>query len=95
MPDLNALYKQDAPTQGLVVLGIDTDESSRADAEQFVRDNGLAFTILWDEGTRVSSQYRLSGYPASFFIDRAGVIRSTVSGAIRRDDMNERAKQIY
>lgn len=94
MPDLNALYLASQSKQ-LVVLGVNTDDSNRSAAEQFVREKNLAFLILWDESNAVNRQYDLRAYPTSFFIDSTGVIRAVVVGSMSRETMNAKVALIY
>jgi len=94
MSDLNALYL-DSKSKQLVVLSVNTDDSNRSAAEQFVREKKLAFLILWDENNAVNRLYNIRGLPTSFFIDATGVIRAVVVGAMSRETMNARVALIY
>jgi len=94
MSDLNALYL-DSQSKQLVVLSVNTDDSNRSAAEQFVREKKLAFLILWDENNAVNRQYNIRGLPTSFFIDATGVIRAVVVGAMSRETMNAKVALIY
>lgn len=49
---------------------------------QFVAAQGLTFRNLRDESGDVARLYRVRGIPASFFIDREGVIAATHVGAL-------------
>ncbi len=95
MPDLNALYKDNAGARNLYVLAVNTGDSNRSAAETFIRDKGLAFTVVWDEGSRVGKQYRVNAIPMTYFIDRTGVIRAISTGSLSRSAMDERARLIY
>jgi peroxiredoxin len=94
MPDLNALYL-DSQNKQLIVLGVNTDDSNRSAAEQFVREKNLAFLILWDTNNAVKRQYNLRALPTSFFIDATGVIRAIVEGSMLRETMNAKVALIY
>jgi peroxiredoxin len=94
MADLNALYQDEAARYGLVVLAINTGDTNRANAESFIKDKHLRFTILWDEKNRVGKQYNVRAFPTSFFIDRQGIIRAIRIGSMSREEMNTRARLI-
>ncbi len=95
MPDLDALYREESGRQGLVVLAVDTEDSDRLAAEALVLAKAFSFTVLWDEDDRVANRYGVRGLPTSVFVDRDGTIRAVNPGAMRREEMNEKAKWIY
>lgn len=72
MPMIESAYQKEGAQ--FEVLAVNADEPD-AKVRDYVNKMGLTFTILLDPGGTVQSQYRLNGYPSSFFIDRDGVIR--------------------
>lgn len=48
----------------------------------FAQERELTFTILLDEASTVANAYQVRGIPASFFIDRDGVIQVRHTGAL-------------
>jgi peroxiredoxin len=67
--------------QGLVVLGLNTtfqDDENAALA--LAQELGLSFPLALDRSGEVSRRYELRAMPTTFFVDRRGVIRSTVVG---------------
>ncbi|MFC1968785.1 TlpA family protein disulfide reductase [Chloroflexota bacterium] len=60
--------------EGLVVLAIDIGESPST-VREFVENYGLAFPVLLDITRDVSLEYYVRAIPATFFIDRKGIIR--------------------
>jgi thiol-disulfide isomerase/thioredoxin len=80
MPALEALYAANRE-RGLVVVGLNsTYQDDEAAALRFAADLGLTFPIVLDRDGAVSGRYRLRALPSTFFVDRAGVIRSVVIG---------------
>lgn len=63
----------------LVVVGISIDEDP-AGIEAFVKETGVSFPILWDEGQKVSTAYDPPTMPTSYLIDKNGVIRYVHAG---------------
>lgn len=94
MADLNALYVE-SQSKGLVVLGVNTDESDRAAAEGLIKERKLVFPIVWDESNVVNHQYNVRAFPTSFFIDRSGIIRNVNVGSMNRDTMNTKVALIF
>jgi peroxiredoxin len=80
MPDLEAVYTRNQP-RGLVVLGVNsTVQDDPAAAAAFAAERGVTFPILYDLEGAVSRRYLLRALPTTFFVDRAGIIRSVIIG---------------
>lgn len=80
MPAIERIY-QTYQAQGLEVLAVNTtyqDDATAAAA--FAQTYALTFPILLDATGETATRYLLQGLPSTFFIDRAGVIRSIVIG---------------
>jgi len=80
MPSMADLHKTLAK-QGLSVVAISVDRDPQALAA-FVREYNLPFQILHDEDSNTSQNYGVFRYPESFLIDRNGIIRRHLIGAI-------------
>jgi len=84
MPSLDRLHRALAP-QGLVVLSVSADEDEAA-LLSFLKRVPVSFPVLRDPGGRVAaSRYRTTGYPETFVIDGAGVIREVFVGPAEWD----------
>ena len=84
MPSLDKLYRTLAP-RGLVVLGVSADEDEGA-LRSFLTRVPVTFPVLRDPGGRVgASRYQATGYPSTFVIDGAGVIREVFVGPVQWD----------
>ena len=57
--------------------------------QAFVEEGGLTFPTVLDESGAVAREYRVQGHPASFFIDREGVIRKRHSGQMSESILEE------
>lgn len=80
MPALENAYEQ-YKDSGLVVLGLNvTNQDSESEVPRFVEEFGLTFPILLDRDGSVSALYELRGLPTTFFVNRAGIIRTVVVG---------------
>jgi peroxiredoxin len=77
LPELQRSYEAYKNNQNVVFIAVSVDEN-RASVRPFVERNGIKMAIAYDDGT--SGQYRLNGVPATFIIDRAGVIQFRETG---------------
>lgn len=78
MPSLQRLHDA-LEEKGLSVVAISVDERFE-DIERFVENFGLSFTILHDEGAKVSRAYQTFKYPETYIIGRDGLVKSKVVG---------------
>ena len=86
IPELQALHQQYS-ARGLRVVGVSVDEGGAdADVESFAKDFAMTYTILRDPGENVSNVFRIPGVPASFLIDREGVVRWRHLGPFKADN---------
>jgi cytochrome c biogenesis protein CcmG/thiol:disulfide interchange protein DsbE len=84
MPSLERLHRALAP-EGLVVLGVSVDEDEGA-LRHFLSEHGVTFPVLRDPGGRVAAgAYHATGYPETFVIDEAGLVRAQYVGPAEWD----------
>jgi len=80
MPALENAYKQYKDSE-VIILGLNvTNQDSEKDIPPFVNEFGLTFPILLDRDGSVSALYQLKGLPTTFFVNRAGIIRTVAVG---------------
>lgn len=80
MPAMQRLYERWQP-EGFTILAVNQGEPE-ATAVAFAQSLGLTFPLALDTDYAVSDLYAVRSLPTSFFIDREGVIRSIVIGAM-------------
>ena len=86
MPLLESRYEGESPS-GMLVVGINMNET--ATVVRSYRDAlGLTFPIVLDPGGQVEALYRLRGYPTTFFVDEAGVIRFVHIGGLDAETLD-------
>ncbi len=81
---------QDYSDDGLVILGLNVTEEDTLEAvNSFVDEFVVPYPILLDQVEHIShDDYRLIGLPMNIFIDRAGVVKRVVIGALREDELD-------
>lgn len=105
MPQFKAAYDQ-YRDRGLLVIAVNVQEPEGS-VRQFAEEFGLDFPVALDRSGEVSRAYRLLGLPATYFIDRQGVVRSVflgpfvgqqggrgVQGAIDNEELLRRLQEI-
>jgi cytochrome c biogenesis protein CcmG, thiol:disulfide interchange protein DsbE len=86
IPYLQSLYERNA-ARGFEIVGVSVDaRGSEKAIEEFRRDFAMTYPIWLDPDERVQTLYMALGVPASYLIDRGGVLRWKHLGAIRSDD---------
>lgn len=85
MPWFVELQKQYGP-QGLEIVGVALDDSSRETISKFAKDMGVNYLILQGQDA-VGDAYGTMGLPTSFFIDRNGKIVEAGSGLLARSEI--------
>jgi cytochrome c-type biogenesis protein len=86
VPELQALH-QEFEAKGLKVLGVSIDGGEAgSDVEAFMKDFGMTYTVLRDPAERVLTVFRIQGVPASYLIDREGVVRWRTIGPFTAKD---------
>jgi len=86
IPELQAIHEQYA-ARGLELVGVSVDTESADDAiRAFMRDFRMTYPVWRDPAERVSAQFHIVGVPATFLIDREGVLRWRKTGPIQPGD---------
>ncbi len=83
MPLINDLAAK-AATNDYSVLAVAV-EDSRAAVTQYAKESKLFFPIALDLNSTVKRAYRIFGPPATFFIDRQGIIRDIIIGPLTQE----------
>lgn len=79
-PALEQVWR-DYRSQGVTVLGIDTNDASN-DAKQFIAAHGVTYPTVGDGG-RLSGKYALSNLPTTYVVNRQGrIVGGQILGAV-------------
>jgi cytochrome c biogenesis protein CcmG/thiol:disulfide interchange protein DsbE len=85
----DATYRAD----GLRILGVVYQDSSE-NAGDFMARYGQTYPGLLDPDGRTAIDYGVFGIPETFFIDRAGVVRSRQVGAVTEAELKRKIEAI-
>ncbi len=86
LPDLERLYVK-YRDKGFVVIAISV-ETSASGVSSFLKKFAVTFPAVIDGSSQVADAYRVSGLPASFLIDRTGVVQKRYWGFEKRSLLN-------
>src|SRR6266581_5424081 len=78
MPAMQASYDK-LRNQGFVVLAVNELEDVEKVAEH-IKTHGHTFLVVMDHNNGVANRYGVVGLPASFLIDRQGIVREHIFG---------------
>src|SRR5438876_5152261 len=84
MPAMQASYDK-LRDKGFVVLAVNELEDAARVAEH-IRTHGHTFLVVMDHDNRVANRYGVVGLPASFLIDRQGIVREHVFGSLLTEE---------
>ncbi|MSQ33166.1 MAG: TlpA family protein disulfide reductase [Dehalococcoidia bacterium] len=94
MPLIQQVYDQ-YRARGFQVVGVDFGEP-REDAVDFVQQGGFSWPFVLDGNQGVAKRYNVLGLPASFFLDRQGVIRQIHVGPfVTREQLEEKVAALF
>lgn len=79
MPEFDEVYRSRLDREDFVVIAVDVQESD-AQVQRFVDELGLAFPVAMDRDGAVAQHYGVRGLPATFLIDRDGILRHRIMG---------------
>ena len=97
MPHIEELYKEYGLNEDEVVfLAIANPSSkeypnnsdvSKEEIEQFIKDKGYTFPILFDETGEVLANYSIRAFPTTFMVNKESKVYGYVSGSLTKDIM--------
>jgi peroxiredoxin len=86
VPELQRLHER-YRERGLELVGVSVDAAGHDDAiRAFARQYGMTYPVWRDPDETVSATFLVVGVPATFLIDRSGVLRWKKTGPIDASD---------
>ena len=93
MPAFQAAYER-YKDQGFTILAVNQGEAG-ATATTFAQRLGLTFPIVLDSRGEASDLYGVRALPTSFFVDREGIVRAVVVGAMNGPLLESNLRRIF
>lgn len=84
MPAMQASYDK-LRDEGFVVLAVNELEDTEKVAEH-IRAHHHTFPVVMDHSNSVANRYGVVGLPASFLIDRQGIVREHIFGSLLTEE---------
>ncbi len=72
----------------LAMVAVSTDDA-QSTVSKFVQNNNINFTVVWDEGGKVSQLYGVQYLPTVYIIDKDGIILNKPRSAEEMDRITE------
>jgi cytochrome c biogenesis protein CcmG/thiol:disulfide interchange protein DsbE len=86
IPELREVHDKYAG-RGLELVGVSVDAQGNEDAiKEFMKEFRMNYPVWLDPDERVTNQFLVVGVPATFLIDRKGVLRWRKTGPIQPGD---------
>jgi cytochrome c biogenesis protein CcmG, thiol:disulfide interchange protein DsbE len=86
IPELQRLHQR-YQTRGLELIGVSVDAHGNDEGiDAFAREFRMTYPIWRDPDERISTQFLILGVPATFLVDRAGVLRWRKMGPVSPGD---------
>jgi thiol-disulfide isomerase/thioredoxin len=86
IPELRAIHSA-YKGRGLELIGVTVDaDGSDAAVQDFAKEFKMDYAIWRDPNDFASAAFKLAGLPATFLIDRKGILRWKATGAVQPGD---------
>lgn len=86
IPELRAIHDR-YKARGLELVGVSVDaDGADQNIRAFMKEFDMTYPIWRDPDERVSTQFLVIGVPATFLVDRQGILRWRKTGAILPND---------
>lgn len=86
IPELQSMFDR-YRDRGFEIVGVSVDaDGNDAAIRQFIREFRMTYPVWHDPDERVSTQFLIFGVPATFLIDRKGILRWKKTGPIQPGD---------
>lgn len=90
MPEMQRFYEEFGEEVEIMAVNVTSTEKSVKDVTSYVHNEGFTFPIYLDRGRDAEDQYRIPGYPTTYFIGTDGKIQSqSYIGAMDYDFMKK------
>ncbi|MDH4619861.1 TlpA family protein disulfide reductase [Brevibacillus invocatus] len=90
MPDMQEFYEQEKEN-GVTILGVNLIETEQGpeSVDAFLKEYGITFPVVLDQGKHISQQYQAISIPTSYVIDTEGVVQYKMIGPLTKEMMEK------
>jgi peroxiredoxin len=92
MPDIEAIW-QEEQNSDLVVVAVDFAERPD-EVREFAERLGMTFPVGLDTTGQITTNYRVSGFPSHFLVDREGILREIRVGLMSQKTMRQKLEDL-
>lgn len=82
MPDFNTAYEKYPNVQFMMVNATDGAQETMETAKAYIEKEGFKFDVFYDTKLDAVNSYYVTGFPATFFIDRDGNLVTRGNGML-------------
>lgn len=93
LPDMEKMYKE-YKDKGLELVVVDLGED-RNTVKSFIESNKYSFNVLLDSNNSAARTYSISSIPASYFINKDGIITKSKVGALEETEMRKYINELF
>ena len=95
MPDFNKAYENYPDVQFLMVNATDGVQETMSMAKEYYEQQGFGFDVFFDTNLEAVTNYNVTGFPTTYFIDAHGNLIAQAQGAIDRETLQTGIDMIY
>lgn len=89
-PSFVKLNKQFGDRLHIIAVNLTATDSVQS-AREFAQNNGFTFPVVFDTDGQVGASYEIRPIPATYFVDRHGIIKDGVLGSISWEHLETRS----
>lgn len=82
MPDFQKAFEQYPDVQFLMLNATDGVQETMEQAKSYIQQQGFTFDVYYDTELDAVNTYRITGFPATFFIDEKGQLIASAGGML-------------
>ncbi len=79
--------------KGVVFIGVDWVDTEK-EALAYIDEFDITYVNGPDLGTRIAQAYRIQGVPETFFVDKAGKLRSVQIGPLQAPELDNKIEEL-
>lgn len=96
MPFIQEAYEK-YKEEDVVVMAVNVlaaEQKNMEELNDYIDEKGYTLPVLFDVEGATMKQYKVSGFPTTFIIDKEGIIADFVSGAMEREIIMEKIEKV-